>query len=256
MSSLAARRLMKVEGALHPLEAVLAWLADAQKYASVVDQARAIAGVPVEAAPLSVIGARVVAAVRAERKGQRRDEIERAALRAQGDAVLLFCLVVGLNRRAFEVAELEGLRAAAAFWWMGALLGGPHDPPASDEDARERREAWRSWRTLIDRLAFDLGIETAARASLERRYLGGHDCLFADAVADWARYGELVARLARIAELMRGTEPARTRRRAGDEATRIEALSTRLADNARVKAYEILGERERAVSIMERRLRA
>jgi hypothetical protein len=33
-----------------------------------------------------------------------------------------------------------------------------------------------------------------------------------------------------------------------------EALATRLVDDARVKAYDIVGDRERAVAIMERRL--
>lgn len=257
MTSASARRLAKLEGALHPQEAVLAWLAEAQQFASIIDHARAIAALPVAAAPLSVIGARVVAAVRAERKGQPRDEVERAALRAQGDAVFLFCLVAILNRRVFEVAELEGLRAAGAFWWMGALMGGPHEPPGSAEDANERRDAWRNWRTLIERLTADVRVETEARACLERRYLGGHAVLFPDAAAAWDRYGKQVAGLARLAELTSDIEPTKpSRRRASDGDARVEALAARLADDARVKAYEIVGERERAVSIMERRLRA
>ena len=256
MTSAAARRVAKVEGALQPREAVLAWLADAQQFATIEDQARSIADLPVEAAPLSVIGARVVAAVRAERKGQPRDEVERAALRAQGDAVFLFCLVVVLNGHALEVARVEGLRAAAVFYWMGTLLGGPHGPPESDEDARERRDAWRSWRTVVDRLVADVRVETEARSELERRYLGGHPVLFTDAATAWAGHVELVERLLVLAEAI---EPARaTRRPSGGEslAARVEALATRLADDARVKAYEIVGNRERAVSIMERRLGA
>jgi len=257
MTSAAGRRVTKLEGALLPREAVLAWLAEAQQFASIVDHARAIADLPVEAAPLSVIGARVVAAVRAERKGRPCDEVERAALRAQGDAVCLFCLVMILNGRVLEVVQLEGLRAAAAFWWMGALLGGPHEPPISEKDAGERRDAWRNWRTLIDRLTTDVQVETRARASLERQYLGGHDILFPDAAAEWASHVEMVARLARLAMITSVVEPTKpSRRRSSVEGTRVEALAGRLADDARVRAYEILGERERAVAIMERRLRA
>ena len=196
MTTVVARRVAKLEGSLQPREAVLAWLAEAQRAPGLVAHVQSFLNLPVEAAPLSVIGARVVAAVRAERKGQPRDAVERAALRAQGDAVFLFCLVVVLNGRVLEVAQLEGLRAAGTFWWMGALLGGPHEPPASDEDANERREAWRNWRALVDRLTTDVRVETAARASLEGRYLGGHDVLFADAAADWARYADQVAGLA------------------------------------------------------------
>ena len=40
------------------------------------------------------------------------------------------------------------------------------------------------------------------------------------------------------------------------DAARVAMLADRLADDARVKAYEILGELARAVGIMQRRLRA
>jgi hypothetical protein len=263
MTSAASRRVAKLEGALPPREAVLAWLAEAQEFPSFVDQARSIADLPVEAAPLSVIGARVVAAVREAMKGQPRDTVERAALRAQGDAVFLLCLVVLLNGRVLDVARVEGLRAAAVFWWMGALLGGPHEPPAGDPDAQERRGAWRRWRSVVDRLATDVRIETEARAQLERRYLGGHAVLFADVATEWASHVELVERLGGLAELVASAEPAKGARRkpggggASDSfEARVEALARQLADDARVKAYEILGDRERAVAIMERRLRS
>ena len=255
MTSATGRRVAKLEGTLQPREAVLHWLAEAQSYPGVVEYLRSqIVGQPVEAAPLSVIGTRVVAAVRAERKGQPREEVERAVHRAQGDAVFLFCLVVVLNGQALEVARVEGLRAAAVFYWMGTLLGGPQGPPESEEDARERRDAWRSWRTTVDRLVADVRVETEARAELERRYLGGHAVLFPDAATAWAKYVDQIERLFHLAEV---TEPARPTRRASGRASiaaRVEALATWLADDARVKAYEIVGERERAVSIMERRV--
>jgi len=257
MTSATGRRMAKLEATLQPREAVLHWLAEAQSYPGVVEYLRSqIVGQPVEAAPLSIIGTRVVAAVRAERKGQPREEVERAVHRAQGDAVFLFCLVVVLNGQALEIARVEGLRAAAVFYWMGTLLGGPHGPPESDEDARERRDAWRSWRTVVDRLAADVRVETEARAELERRYLAGRAVLFPDAAAAWAGHVDFVERLFGLAEAI---EPARaTKRPSGGEslAARVEALATRLADDARVKAYEIVGNRERAVSIMERRLGA
>ena len=263
MTSAAGRRVAKLEGSLQPREAVLAWLAEAQQFPSITDHARAIADQPVEAAPLSVIGARVVAAVRAELKGHPHEAVERAALRAQGDAVFLFCLVMILNTRAFEVVRFEGICTAAAFFWMGALLGGPHEPPTSDEDARERQDAWRQWRSMVDRLTSNVRVETEARASLQRRYLGGHDVLFADVATDCAKHVEFVERLAGLAEVIASAEtetPARrksgaTKGRAAFEG-RAGALASQLADDARVKAYEILGDRERAVSIMERRLRA
>jgi len=261
MTSAAARRVAKVESALQPREAVLAWLAEAQQFLNIVDHARAIANLPVEAAPLSVISARVVGAVHEARKGQPREDVEWAARRAEGDAVFLFCLVLILNVRAHETARVEGLRATATFFWMGALLGGPHEPPTGDTDAADERDAWRLWRSVVDRLTTDVRVETEARTSLERRYLEGHDVLFADAATAWAGHVGFVERLGRRAEIIAPGEPAKTGPRTPDRSgpgdsfdASVEALAGRLADDARVKAYELLGERERAVSIMERRL--
>jgi hypothetical protein len=106
------------------------------------------------------------------------------------------------------------------------------------------------------RLVADVRVETGARAELERRYLSGHAVLFPDAAAAFATHVELVERLLGLADII---EPARRpKRSSGGEsiAAQVRALATRLADDARVKTYELLGERERAVSIMERRLGA
>jgi hypothetical protein len=66
-----------------------------------------------------------------------------------------------------------------------------------------------------------------------------------------------------MAEVIEGAEPAKpTRRKPGGRGSgdafeaQVEGLASHLADDARVRAYEILGERERAVAIMERRLKA
>ncbi len=263
MSSVAGRRLAKLEGALAPRDAVLHWLAEAQQFPSIADHARTIAVGPVDAAPLSVIGARVVAAVRADMRGQRREDVERAAYRAQGDAVFLFCLVIVLNGRAVEVARFDSVCAAAAIFLMGALLGGPFELATADGDAQERRNAWRQWRTIADRVTTNAQVETEARASLERRYLGGRDVLFPDVAADWAKHVELVEQIDGLAAILASagaSKPARNKTASNRASASFEALmaalASQLADDARVKAYEILGDRERAVGIMERRLRA
>ena len=265
MTSTACRRVAKLEGALHPRETVLAWLVEAQQYPSLVDHVRSIAGLPVEAAPLSVIGERVEAAVRDALKGQPRDAIEAAVRRAVGDGVFLFSLALGLNVVALEMARLEGLRATAVFYWMGCLLGGPREsdiPPAEVETyRRERADAWALWWPVVDRLSRDVRVETEARATLERRFFGGHDVLFADASQAWASHVDLVERLASLAETMAPTGGPMARPRRGTRTAPGGSLSERvteriatLADDARVRAYEILGDRPRAVQIMERRL--
>ena len=90
MTSATGRRLSKLESALPPREAVLAWLVEAQQFPSLVDHARSIAELPVEAAPLSVIGQRVETSVRASMKGQPFEAIREAVRRGIGDGAFLF----------------------------------------------------------------------------------------------------------------------------------------------------------------------
>ena len=150
---------------------------------------------------------------------------------------------------------------------MGCLLGGPRAvdlPPAKAKVyERERADAWALWWPVLDRLSLDVRVESEARAALERRFFGGHDVFFADAGQAWASHVDMVDRLGGIAETMASTggpmaRPRRsTRTAAGGSVTeRVAERVARLADDARVRAYEILGDRPRAVEIMERRLLA
>jgi hypothetical protein len=216
MTTATSRRLTKLEGALAPREAVLAWLVEAQQYPSLEDHVRSIAGLPVEAAPLSVIGNRVEAAVRADTKGQPRDAVETAVRRAVGDAVFLFSLALQLNVVALEMARLEGLRATAVFYWMGCLLGGPRaaDLPPAEAKVYERElaDCWALWWPVLDRRSLDVRVENEARTTLERRFFAGHDVLFADAATSWASH-----RAGRVADRARGgagREAGRRRSRA------------------------------------------
>ena len=255
----------QAEGALPPREAVLAWLVEAQQFPSLEDHARSIVELPVEAAPLSVIGRRVEAATRDTLKGQPRDAIEAAVHGAVRDAVFLFCLVFQVNIAALEIAKVEGLRAGGVFFWMSSLLGGPRaeDLPAAEArvHADKLADSWAMWRSVVDRLDVDIRIEIEARATLEKRFYGGHDVLLADVRAEWAHYVDLVERLSWMAEAMHVPRTAKTRRRppgvveAGASVpARVAARAETLADDARVRAYQVLGDRPRAVEIMERRL--
>jgi hypothetical protein len=265
MTTTACRRVAKLEGALHPREAVLAWLVEAQQFPSLGDHVRSIAELPVEAAPLSVIGARVESATRDDMRGHPRDAIETTVRRAVGDGVFLFCLALQINVVTLEIAKVEGLRAAATFYWMGCLLGGPHAadlPPAEASTyKRELAECWTQWRRVVDRLGLDIRAENEARATLERRFFAGHDVFFADAGAAWASHVDLVERLASLAETMASAGGPMARSHGSTRIAAGGALSERVADrvarqadDARVRAYETLGERPRAVQILERRL--
>lgn len=265
MTAAASRRVAKLEGSLHPREAVLAWLVEAQQFPSLVDHVRSIVELPVEAAPPSVIGDRVEAAVRHDMKGQPRDAIGAAVRRAFRDGVFLFTLVIVINAEALEVARIEGLRATAVFFWMGCLLGGPRAEDLPPVEAkiyrRELADCWAQWRAVVDRLSLDVPVENEARARLERQYFGGHDVLFADSSEAWASHVDMVERLVGLAEAIVWRNEAKARRRPPapiDAGAPLEASvadrAARLADDARVRTFETLGDRPRAVQIMERRL--
>jgi hypothetical protein len=265
MTTAAGRRLARLEGALHPREAVLAWLVEAQHYPSLMDHVRSIAELPVEAAPLSVIGERVEAAVRISMKGQPLGAIEEAVRRGVRDGVFLFTLVIVIDSEALEVANVEGLRAAGVFYWMGCLLGGPraYDLPPAEAKTYERElaECWTQWRAVVDRLSLDVRVENEARATLERRFFGGHDVFFEDVSQTWTEHVDMVERLASLADSFVSTRGPKVRPRrsngaeaGGSVAERVSDRVARLADDARVRAYETLGDRPRAVQIMERRL--
>ena len=267
MTSAVDRRLAKLEQALSPTEAVLAWLVEAQQYPTIEAQARAIAALPVESAPLSIIGQRVEASVRASLKGQPKDDVRDAVRRGVGDAAFLYILVLQINARAHEVATVEGLRAAGVFYWMGCLLGGPREadlsPEAWEIHRQELAECWASWRTVVHRLTDDVRVESAARARLEQRYFGGRDVFFPDVAEAWSSYVDLVNRIAGLAEMMARPGKPKARRLGPDASAPLASVEERttyraqiLADDARVRAFGIMGERERGVAIMERRLLA
>jgi hypothetical protein len=211
--------------------------------------------------------ARFEAGLRAAMTGQPRDAIEGAVRRAVGDGVFLFTLVIVLNAEALEIARVEGLRATAAVFWMGCLLGGPRAEDLSAAEAttykRELADAWSQWRAVVARLSLDVRVETEARTRLERQYFGGHDVLFADASEAWASHVDMVERLTSLVDAVAsaGGPMSQSRRsiRSGAGGSLTERVAKRvatLADDARVRAYEILGDRPRAVEIMERRLLA
>ncbi len=265
MTSAADRRLAKLEQALSPIEAVLAWLAEAQQYPSIEAQARAIAARPVDEAPLSVIGQRIEASVRASLKGQPSEVVSEKVRRGVGDGAFLFCLVLQINSQACELARVEGLRAAGVFYWMGCLLCGPPEadlPPLELAAYREDLAAcWARWRSVVHLMSIDVLVESEARTQLEKRYFGGRDVFFPDTAEAWSSYVDLVHRIAGLAEMMARPEKPRTRRRGPDASDPMTSLDERvahraqiLADDARVRTFEIMGDRERAVTIIERRL--
>jgi hypothetical protein len=258
----AARRVAALESSLPPLDVVLRVLAEAQAYASLDAYARAVAEVPVEAAPISRIAADTETSVRAALKGKPREEVEAAIRRAVGDAIFRFILFLRINSEALAMAEMEGLRATAAFFWMGCLLGGPREADLEPDEWQahqaEQTAAWRLWRGVVASLLVVTLVEEDAREELKARYLGGRPALLAESQADWDRFVEQIDRLWLMAETLVPLNPDEEERvdtanpDAFDE--RVADRVRHLADDARVSTFERIGETPRAVAIMERRL--
>lgn len=258
----ASRRVAVVEGSLEPLAIALKVIAEAQEHVGLEAYARAVAQVPIESAPLSRIGSEVEASVRSSLKGRPREEIDRAVRMGMGDAMFRYLLFLRLNTAALEVADHEGLRAAAVFYWMGCLLGGPREnevePADWAEHQRRQAESWQTWRSTAASLLVMVMVEEEAREALEARYLGGRPSLLVETDEVWDRFAEQVDRLWSIG----GTppEPAETpeddRDRDDPLAGRVAERVQRLADDARISTFERLGEMPRAVAIAERRLLA
>jgi hypothetical protein len=258
----AARRVAALETSLQPLDVVLRVLAEAQEYASIDAYARAVAEAPVEAAPMSRINAGTEASVRAAMKGKSSEEVETAIRRAVGDAIFRFILFLRINTDALAIAEKEGLRAAAAYYWMGCLLGGPREDDLEPEEwvahQAEQTAAWRLWRGVVASLLVVTLVEDDAREQLEARYLGGRPALLAESQADWDRFVEQVDRLWSMSETLVPLT-ADEKHRLGTESPdaldeRVAGRIQRLADDARVSTFERIGETPRAVAIIERRV--
>lgn len=255
----ASRRVVAVEGSLEPLEIVLKVIVEGQEYSSLEACARAIAEMPVEAAPLSRIGSEVEASLRSALKGRRHEEIDDAVHRAVGDAIFRYILFLRLNASAIEIADHEGLRAAAVFYWMGCLLGGPREkdlePDEWAEHQQEQAACWLTWRSVVASLLVRVMVEEEAREQLEARYLGGRPALFADTQDAWDRFADQVDGLWTIAETDgESNESAQVDAEDDPLADRVADRVRHLADDARISTFERLDEMPRAVAIVERRL--
>jgi hypothetical protein len=84
------------------------------------------------------------------------------------------------------MARVDGLRAAALFFQLAALMNDPLslDPAArkaEPEHARELHACWAGWRSVVITLEDLVSAEEGARASLEHQYLDGRPALFTDA---------------------------------------------------------------------------
>jgi hypothetical protein len=248
---------------MDPHEIVFHVVAEAHEFGTLEAYARSLVDLPVEAAPLSRIGAQTEASVRARMKGKPRDQVDAAVWNAIGDAVFRYILFLHLNTSALAMAELEGLRAAATFYWMGCLLGGPGEsdlePGEWTAHQADLAESWQLWRAMVAGLLVVSLVEEEAREQLEARYLGGQPALLSGVQEDWDRFADQTDRLWSIANRMEPMSLKGVREPSADEGEqawddRVADRARKLADDARISTFDRLGENARAVAILERRL--
>jgi len=145
-------------------------------------------------------------------------------------------------------SSLGSTRFSAVFY------GRCGEPEHAARDAQD-------WRDLLAFSLTTLSTEDAARVALERRYFDGQPVLFPALAREWI---DLVERLEWL-----GAHADRLpeHRAAGQHGLGLEVLragaaegaqarASELIDVARIEALNMLGERERAVTIIERRLSA
>ena len=252
-----AHRVARLEAAVTPRDAVLAWLTEAHAYPTLPDYIAAIRDAPREDWPLVRIAGQVEAAVQATTKGTPQ-EVWQAVRSALGDACFLFELVLQGNLAAREVRDIEGLRWAVLAKWSGLLAVeaelASRDHLDDPEHAAREAQDWR------DALAFTLAnlyLEEAARTSLERRYLAGRSVLFPALAQEWRDLVERLEWLAQHADRLQEPGPSTPPTNvAGLRSRGVELApgrATELADLARIHALDMLGERERVLAILVRR---
>ena len=269
------RRLAKLESALSPKAAALLWLAEAHQFGSLPAYVAWLVDQPISVAPIERVPVQARAAVIEAMRGQPREAVREAAHQAVRDAIFLVELILKLNVAAEETIRIEGLRYAELFWKMRAITAeaelARRSRSRADRSPAGLMERWQEWCTAAVALLTGIYVAEEARLLLERRYLDGHAALFPDAIADWEQLRENAERLASQAS---GLPPLPVgRRRAPRSAeiappgldpdalrasarTQAPAIASRLVDDARTGALDVLGDTEGATSMMARRLRA
>jgi hypothetical protein len=247
-----ATRLAKVEGTLSPKEATLAWLTEAHQFPTLAAYVGWLVTQPPEAAPFWRVPEQAERAVRAAMRGEPRSVVEAAAHQAVRDAVFLIELVIRLNVEAEDMLRAEGLRHAAIVWEARAITAETELLPASQSPSGRRAitRRWADWRGTVSDWVMTLEEAGAARRLLERRYLDGHDVLFADLARERHALTEATERLAGVGGSVvvgrqGGSRNARVTSLAPGRAavnSRADAVAAGLVEGARAAALDLLGD--------------
>ena len=261
-------RLRRMERSLSPTQAVLAWLAVAQRYANPDDFARSLIDLPGSPRPLDGIIDQVEALARARNVDGDEWVVWHAVRQAGGDAALLYFLAARLDAAATDLADRATVNVLLVQDRLGHAADGAGDPSGTSGHSWESGAAgasWAQWSAVGREIVCDVRVEDMTRRVLERDYFRSHTTLFPDTAAEWRRLQTAIEGLDR---LMNAVPTGSARGRASTSATddtemapealeaRIVARARDLVDDARIAAFEYLGRPDAAYAIATARLRA
>ena len=242
------RRLAAIEAALTPTELVVAWLEEAHGYGTLVAAVRSLLAEPTPMPPLDRLARAASDGARSRAKGKSADERNEAIDTAVSETVFRFRLVLRIITVTCQVLDRQLLLEALCGTRLGLLL-------TTDRFIAKRDPGYLAdliqVRDLIVGRVDELLAAEEARATVERRYLGGHQALFPDRQAEWAEQLLQTQRLGAMAIGLTdkvGVAPP-TPPEPEVTASRVERLVAHLVEPARADALEDLGQGRRAFGI-------
>ena len=257
------QRVDKLEQALAARDSVLLWVEEVRRYSHLDDYARATLEQPNYRLPLEGILERVRTAAENRTNGADPAVVQRAIREESRDAVFLYALVIEMNQAAWNLARDWAPIGLALTAHLRCLTA---DPLSSDAVARAADAAaadavdrgWRAWSGNATAMLEEVEAATAAQAELDTRYFNGRSALFVDGAEDLTSTQALADHVSQ----MRGAIPAQLRAGMPEQAEdRTEGMTRRAAarvaavtEDAKITAFQLLGEPLRAIALIERRL--
>ena len=174
-------RLIRVEAALTPKQAVLLWLRQEIQGRTSSEYARWLIQQPPSAAPRSRVEKRVVEAIRVAMKGQERGLIDQAARQGQMHIDFLILLVLRANSVVIDDSRARSLKVLLLF---EQLRNAAH--------ADNQEQAIEKWvGDLVDFATELLSVRDASEL-IRNKYFDGESILLKDAAEDLAQQAKAV----------------------------------------------------------------
>ena len=259
-----SHRVTKLEHALSPRDSVLLWLEEVRRYPSLDDYARATLDRPDAEMPLDRILERVATATSPWTKGTDPARAQEAIRQESRDAVFLYALVVELNQAAWDLSRDWAPIALALTAQLRCLaadqLSFDATVRAADAAAAEAVDrGWQAWWANATAMVSEVEVATAAHTEVEARYFNGRSALFVQGADDLASTQVLADRVRQLMDALptplNARVPEQDEDRTRELTQRVAERVDALTEAARITAFQLLGEPQRAARLAERWLR-